>query len=121
MPVKVTRVKQAPAEIRFEQPEGPEVVGSDKPVLESTGFHEKNPGNDVVEATWHAPDQTGMPVPFEQPGPQVVQLEGWDFTEDEDVEEPTDEVEETKPSVKIVTPPKGVTAPSSSTPGAVTK
>lgn len=77
MPVESYDLAEPPADIRFEQPESPIVVGSDNTddAHKSTGFHEVEVGDEEVTADWH--DQSNVTVQFEQPGPEVVQLEGF--------------------------------------------
>jgi hypothetical protein len=75
MPVESFEVGAPPADVRFEQPEGPFVVGGDvDTVQKSTGLHEHNPGGEDVTVDWHDQTPSGQ---FEQPGPEVVELDGW--------------------------------------------
>jgi hypothetical protein len=101
MPIDINQTGQPPATIRFTQPEGPFVVGTDHRPTESTGFLEHNPGDetigvDHIEAGAHLAD-----VQFEQPGPEVVHLEGFGPEDDDDVSSSGKHAAQTK----VVTPP----------------
>lgn len=101
MPVKSYNVGQPPANVQFEQPQGPFVVGDpDADLSKSTGLHERNPGDEVVDTDMHDQTPTGA---FEQPGPEVVELEGWKQSAGQGDDD--ESVDEGSVQTKVVAPP----------------